>query len=400
MSPSGDEVPQRPRTYREAVTGPDDRTPPGSVLPRETLMIVTFAAALGAALAVRQFAGIFAPVLLAIVLVIAVQPVREATLRWGWPAWLASLCQIAAVYAIVVGFWLALVVAGARFAATLTAYQPQFEDFLQQVGTRLEQLGVGSDQVHAMLGSLDLGKLVDVATSLIGGIAGMLSSIFFIVILLFFAATDAGTFASRLRLTPPHASRAPQALGIFARGTRSYLGVSTVFGLVVALIDVGMLYVLDIRNPWLWGLLAFLTNYIPNVGFVIGLVPPTVIALLDHGPGVALAVIVGYSVINFVLQTLVQPRVVGAAVGLSGTVSFLSLIVWTTLLGGLGAILAVPLTILVKALLIDVSGDREWVGGLLSGPSPADRSAGREEPAAQEAPATREEPAAQEAPDA
>ncbi len=369
-------------------------------LPRESIIVVTFAAILGSALAVRELSGIVAPVLLALVLVIAVQPLRDAVVRRGLPAWAATLVQLVAVYAIVVGFWLSLVVVGARFAALLGSYEPQFEDFIDNLGEELEKLGVGADQVHSLLGSLDLGKLVGIATNLIGGVAGMLSSIFFIVILLFFAATDAGTFARRLTALPEGGTRMAQACGIFAQGTRSYLGVSTVFGLAVALVDVGMLYALDIRDPWLWGLLAFLTNYIPNVGFIIGLVPPSIIALLDHGVGDAIAVIVGYCVVNFVLQTLVQPRVVGVAVGLSGSVSFLSLVVWTAILGGAGAILAVPLTIFVKAMLVDVNPDRQWVGGLLSGGDPNPRTRGRRdrrkktrdperasEPAEQEGPA-------------
>ena len=354
----------------QEVPVPAEDAPARWALPRETVIILTFVGILGAALGVRAFSGIIAPVLLALVLVIAVQPIRAAMLRRGLPGWSATLVQLVAVYAIVVGFWLSLIVTGARFAGLLASYEPQFEELLDQLGDWLASLGVGPSEIHSLLGSLDLGKLVGFATGLIGGIAGMLSSIFFIVVLLFFAATDAGTFATRLSGAPESGSRMTEAFGLFAVGTRSYLGVSTVFGVVVALVDVVMLYALGIRDPWLWGLLAFLTNYIPNIGFVIGLVPPTIIALLDHGVGSAVAVVVGYCVVNFVLQTLVQPRVVGSAVGLSGTVSFLSLVVWTAILGGLGAILAVPLTIFVKALLVDVAPDRRWLGGLLSGPDP------------------------------
>ncbi len=117
---------------------------------------------------------------------------------------------------------------------------------------------------------------------------------------------------------------------LFARGSRQYLAVATVFGAGVALCDVIALTVLDIRYAWLWGLLAFITNYIPNVGFLVGLLPPTLVALLDHDPGTALAVVIIYCGLNVVLQSVVQPRVVGTTVGLSGTLSFLSLLVWST----------------------------------------------------------------------
>jgi AI-2 transport protein TqsA len=71
----------------------------------------------------------------------------------------------------------------------------------------------------------------------------------------------------------------------FAGATRQYVVVSTVFGLIVALVDVAALYWLDVPLPWLWGLLSFITNYIPNIGFVLGLVPPALLALLQGGYG-------------------------------------------------------------------------------------------------------------------
>lgn len=353
---------------------PDDREPAArSAIPREPLLILTFAGALAAALGLRAFSGIIAPLILALVLVVAVQPVRDYAVRRGVPEWLATGTTLLTVYAIVAGFGMALLVAAGRFATLLGEYEPQFQQFVDDVGDLLESWGIGSAQVHEMVSAVDLGSLVGIATDLIGGVAGAFSSIFFIVVLLFFVATDAGAFASKLRMVPASGSRTAEAFGRFARGTRSYLVVSTLFGLVVALVDVVALYALDIRDPWLWGILAFLTNYIPNIGFIIGIIPPTIIALLDHGWGTAIAVIVVYCAVNFVLQTLVQPRVVGNTVGLSGSLTFLSLIFWATLFGGIGAILAIPLTLFVKAVFVDVSPDRGWIGPLLSS-HPASKS--------------------------
>ena len=121
--------------------------------------------------------------------------------------------------------------------------------------------------------------------------AGILSSIAFLVLLLFFTVTDAGTFAANLARVSPAGQRLAQAFQLFARGSRRYLAVSTIFGAGVALLDVIALTILDIRYAWLWGLLAFITNYIPNVGFIIGLIPPTIVALLDHDAKTALAVV-------------------------------------------------------------------------------------------------------------
>jgi predicted PurR-regulated permease PerM len=158
------------------------------------------------------------------------------------------------------------------------------------------------------------------------------------------------------------------AMSDFARNTRSYLVVTTVFGFIVAVVDAGALWLLGVPLPLLWGLLSFITNYIPNIGFLVGLIPPVLLALLVGGPGLAVLVIVIYSVVNFVLQSLVQPVFVGDAVGLSITVSFLSVFVWAAILGPLGAVLAVPLSLLVYALVLGQDPERRWARALVSQP--------------------------------
>jgi AI-2 transport protein TqsA len=106
-----------------------------------------------------------------------------------------------------------------------------------------------------------------------------------------------------------------------------------------------LLWVLAIPAAITWGLLAFITNYIPNIGFVIGLIPPAILALLEGGPARMLLVIALYCVVNFVIQSVIQPKFVGDSVGLSGTVTMFSLVFWATVLGALGALLAIPLTL-------------------------------------------------------
>jgi predicted PurR-regulated permease PerM len=151
----------------------------------------------------------------------------------------------------------------------------------------------------------------------------------------------------------------------------------------VALLDVAALYVLDVPLPWLWGLVALITNYIANIGFVIGVLPPALLALLEHGPTSALVVVIVYAVINFIVQSLIQPKFVGDAVGLSVTLTFFSLIFWGFALGGLGALFAVPLSLLARALLVDANPAAHWLLPLIAGsaddpheaPPPADTEA-------------------------
>ena len=120
-----------------------------------------------------------------------------------------------------------------------------------------------------------------------------------------------------------------------------------------------------------WGVVSFITNYIPNIGFVLGVVPPAILGLVDSGPWTALWVVLSYTAANFVIQSLIQPKFTGDAVGLNTTTTFLCLLFWSTVTGAMGTILAVPLTLFVKALLIDSDPRSRWVGIFLSaGDSP------------------------------
>jgi predicted PurR-regulated permease PerM len=135
------------------------------------------------------------------------------------------------------------------------------------------------------------------------------------------------------------------------------------------------LQIMGVPGAFVWAVLAFVTNFIPNIGFIIGVIPPALIALLEGGPVLMVAVIVAYSVVNFVIQSLIQPRVVGDQVGLTPMLTFLSLVFWTWVVGPLGALLAVPLTLLTKALLVESDPRTRWALPLITGtPEPGDKS--------------------------
>ena len=126
------------------------------------------------------------------------------------------------------------------------------------------------------------------------------------------------------------------------------------------------LVIVGVPLPLVWVVLSFITNYIPNVGFFIGLIPPALLALFEKGPVASLIVIVAYCVLNFVIQSVIQPKFTGDAVGVTPVASFISLLLWTAVFGALGALLALPLTLMVKSLLLDNDHKARWVGELIS----------------------------------
>lgn len=343
---------------------------PDRSVPRALTILVGAAAAVVVLFGVREVASI-GPVVLALVLVIAVSPVRARLSGWNAPAWV----QVAVPFLIVVLVLLAMVailtISATELAALLPSYTDQFARLLADAQHWAVTHGLSNDMLSKALEAFDPGRVLGLAQYLLGSLIGVLSALFLIVVLLLAMSLDAPVTARILATGEGERPRLVTALATFAHKTRRYLIVSTVFGLINAILDMVALSLLDVPLPLLWGVLALIANYIPNIGFVIALLPPTMLALLDGGVRTMALVIVAYIVINVVTQSFILPKFLGDAVGLSTTMTFISLIVWTFALGPLGAILAIPLSLLTRALLIDSDPNAKWVQGLVSGKLPS-----------------------------
>lgn len=339
-------------------------------IPRGLIVLLVAAATVVAVTGARAFSGVLGPVFLALMLAIAVQPIQQRMQRSGRPAWLGMLVALVVVYLILLGLVAALAVSAAQLATALPDYSERFADLLVQVQDLLARLDIDKERIDHALSSFDLGKLVELLEDLLRGLAGAFSNLIFVVTLLLFMVFDGMSIGRRMNVLRSMRPDIAQALGSFTSGTRKYLIVSTVFGLIVAVLDGVALWLLAVPFPLLWALLSFITNYIPNIGFVIGLVPPALLALLDSGWTRMVWVIVVYCVFNVVVQSVIQPKFVGDAVGLSVTITFLSLVFWTWVLGALGALLAIPLTLLAKAVLLDIDPSTRWMDVLIGERAP------------------------------
>jgi AI-2 transport protein TqsA len=330
------------------------------------MVILVGAAATVVVLAgVQAVAWLIGPAFMALIIVIAVAPAQGWMRRHGWPGWATTLVVILLVYAIILGLALGIIFSVARLATELPKYASTADGLVTSATAQLAALGVGPEQLAQARSSLNLGSFAGVLGSLLSSVAGLASNLVFLLALLLFLSVEAGGTGDRLASIAADRPRITDALGRFAWGTRQYLLVTTVFGLIVAVLDSVALALMGIPLAVTWGLLSFITNYIPNVGFIIGVVPPALLGLLTGGPELMLIVILVYCGINFVVQSIIQPRFIGDAVGLSVTVTFVVLVFWAWLLGPLGAILAIPLTLLAKALLVDIDPQAKWADALL-----------------------------------
>ncbi|WP_249933151.1 AI-2E family transporter [Blastococcus sp. CCUG 61487] len=336
-----------------------------SGIPRWLLLLGGLAAATIAISGIRALSWLVAPLLLALVVVTALTPVQSWLRRRGVPRWLAATILLVLVWAVLLGFVVLLIVSAGQLAGRLPDYADRAEELIDGVVTDLNDAGIVSGQLSDLVEQIDYSQVVSIATGLFATLTDAGSTLLLLLLALVFLVIESGGFSTRLRLVADERPHLSIALGLFIRGTRSYLWVSTLFGAIVAVGDGVALWLLGVPLPVLWGLLAFVTNYIPNIGFVLGLAPPALLGLLEGGWGEFAAIVAVYAGLNFVVQTLIQPRFVGDSVGLSTTVTFVAVLFWGWVLGALGAFLAIPLTLLVKALLVDVDPRGHWLDAFL-----------------------------------
>jgi AI-2 transport protein TqsA len=335
-------------------------------LPPPLFGILILAGLVVAGAGLKQASSIVGPFFLVLTIVITVHPLRSWLVARRVPSILASIITLLAVYLLIIVVLGSVVWSLTRLATTLPDYSAQFKNLYNSSLAMLASFGISSEALGNAASSLDLKSFAGVAQSALKGITSGLSVVALIATLVFFLVFDAAGFGERIETIRRYRPRIADGLIDFAGGTRQYWIVTTVFGFIVAVLNVIALLIIGVPLPFTWGVLAFVTNYIPNIGFILGLVPPALIALLAGGVGPAIAVAVVYIVINIVVQILIQPRFTGDAVGISPTVAFLSLIFWAYLLGVLGALLAVPATKFLKSMLVDHSVSGQWFGAFIN----------------------------------
>lgn len=343
---------------------PEPASPAGGL--RFNAIVIGVAATLASLVMLHQFASFIGPLFLALNLMITAHPLHTWLVRRGTPSWLSATVVSLTVFAVLLAMIVGAIWAVNEMIGILPHYTDEFRQLYHQAEDLAIRLGLDSAALGRVLSSIDPNRFIGAATSLVSGASGFLSMLGIVVAAIVFMAMDTPQIAGRMRHIAYDRSRIARAMTQFATGVRRYWLVTTIFGLIVAVLDGFSLALLGVPLTLVWALFSFLTNYIPNIGFVIGLIPPALVALFAKGWQTALLVIIIYSVLNFVVQSIIQPRVAGESVGVTPTVSFVSLLLWTAVIGSLGSLLALPLTLLVKALVIDADPRTRWINALIA----------------------------------
>lgn len=274
------------------------------------------------------------------------------------------------VLLVVLLFFLIAATLGTVIGSSLSAFYqdlPEYEQKLQLLGqgiiSSLQGFGIVVDEA-VFANYIDPGAAMKMVATVFSGLGGVLTNTFLILFSVIFILFEASDFPDKVRRALGSKTLALDHFQSFSDSVQRYLLIKTLVSMGTGLVVGSVLALMGVDYAILWALIAFLLNFIPNIGSIIAAVPPMLIALIQLGPMSSLLVAVLYMVTNMVFGNVIEPRYMGRSLGLSTLVVFVSLVFWGWIFGPVGMLLSIPLTMVVK-IALENSEKNRWVAVLL-----------------------------------
>lgn len=328
-------------------------------------MVLTTAGLLIILAWIRYAQDLIVPFLLALfIAVIMATPVNWLKER-GVPVPLAVVLVL--LVSIALGLFITLLLGSSveNFSSKLPSYQARLQELGSGGVDWFAARNIAIPRSRAILELIDPGQAMGFVNSLMSSLGGAFGNAFLIMFTVLFMLLEAWSFPSKI--TAIHGGQGAAALARYGEvisSARRYLSIKALLSLVTGiLVGVGTA-IIGLDYPALWGFLAFALNFIPNIGSIIAAVPAVLLSMVQLGTTATIGVILVYLTANIVIGNIVEPRYMGEKVGLSTLVVFISLVFWGWLLGPVGMLLSVPLTMTVKFGAM-ANAETRWLGILL-----------------------------------
>jgi len=332
-----------------------------------TLRFLLFIAVLGLAL---TFLRVSAEMVNAVVLSWLIVQVFSPLLRWlthkGLPIWLAFIITLITILLLFVALVIFLIMAFDRFTEAIPSYVEQAEELTASVESFFASLGINTEDIQALLDFIDPMAILEALENFLAGLIGTVSSVFLVILLIVFLMLDGMNAPKKLAEEIKAGNKYLERFFKVSYDVRRYLYITTGVGMVAGTLDTIWFIIWGVDFPVLWGILAFLLSYIPSIGFWLAAIPPSILALLESGPVAGLFVFLGIVVINGFSDNVVKPKFMGEGLNLSPLMVIFSVIFWAGILGPLGAIIGVPMTVLFKELVLEADDQNHWIASLMS----------------------------------
>jgi len=326
--------------------------------------LVLMAALVIIIMGLKEAAAILTPFLLALFISVAVAPLNSWLQHRRVPAGLAVFLVIALIFGALGLVGLLLGGTIAQFSESLPFYQSRLNNLSIDFVNWLRAKGVAIP-ADSPLSEITPGTVMMLVGNLFTQLATFLADGLFILLTIIFILLESAEFPEKMKSVLKDPAESIPRFETFRASVQRYVALKTVISIATGILIWIWMMVLGIDYAPLWGFLAFLLNYIPNIGSILAAIPAVLLALIQLGPGSAAAGLAGYLVVNNVIGNVIEPRVMGKGMGLSTLVVFISLIVWGWIFGTIGMLLSVPLTMTLK-IGFEASRNSSWVSKLLS----------------------------------
>ncbi len=334
-----------------------------SFSPASRTVIVT-AALIVVIAGMKQAAPILVPFLLAVFIAVISFPLMSKLQEKGLPKGLSLILVIALVIFIGTGLMVLVGSSLTDFSQMLPVYKQKISTEWIAVIQWLSDHGVSVTE--GIKENINPAAVMGFASSILKGFGSVLTNSFLIILAVTFILAEATGFAQKISsLNADNESSNEKSFSqVFVDKLRSYMGIKTIISMITGLIIGIAMWLIGVDYSVLWGVLAFMLNFVPSIGSIIAAVPAILLALVQLGFSTALLVAGVFLVVNIVIGSFIEPKYMGKGLGLSILVVFSSLIFWGWVLGPVGMLLSVPLTITIK-LALDSKPETQWLGHLL-----------------------------------
>lgn len=259
-----------------------------------------------------------------------------------------------------------------EFTRALPSYQERFGSVLANATARLGEFGIDFGTQADETNPFDPKAALGLVGNLAGGLGSLLNNAFLLFLTVCFILLEASSFPLKVREAFGDSPEMEARMTEIGESIRRYLGIKTLTSMATGFLAYGVLMMLDVKFAPLWGLIAFLLNFVPAVGSVIAAIPAVALALVDNSPETAVLVALCYVGINITIGNFLEPRVMGDGMGLSPLIVVTSLVFWGWILGPVGMVLAVPLTVILR-IMLGSQPSTQWAAVLLGPALPTSR---------------------------
>lgn len=319
---------------------------------------------------------ILLPMLFSAFLAVLCQPMVAGLVRRRVPRVIAVLLVVTLLAAALLALTALLGDSVRRFTDAAPRYRQPLIELLTNALDRVRAWGVPTPPLELSrmedLPLVDPGVVMQLVGQTLGAVLTVLSRLAIVLFTTAFLLLESVELDLKIRAALGADSAMATTMTKGAGTVQRYLAIKTVASLVTGLVLGALNMALGLDFAVLWGVVAFLFNYIPSIGSIIAAVPPVTLALVQLGPLPALGIAMGYLAVNLAIGNVAEPRIMGRRLGLSPLVVIVSLFFWGWVWGPAGTLVAVPMTVVAK-LLLEVNPDTRWLAILLGSGAEAER---------------------------